>query len=289
MPPVKILVAGASGLIGREAVRIAKERGHWVRTLSRDPRRAVSLEAIADDVRTADATDPKALAGICDGIDVVVSAVGAPVSPNAKAKTAFADVDRAANLALLAEAERAGARRFVYVGVHTGESYADTAYVRAHTDVEDAIRASKLECCVVRPTGVFGAFGELLDMARKGPLPVIGGGAAQTNPVHEADVAEAVIDAAESPAPVERDIGGPETLTRRRIAELAFEALGKRPFLVPVPVWAMRMGAWLFGLVNQRAGEFLQFIVRASTCAAVAPSAGKRELGAYLNAIAKRS
>jgi hypothetical protein len=37
-------------------VRLLKERGHYVRTLSRAPGRAAKLNAMADDVRLGDAT-----------------------------------------------------------------------------------------------------------------------------------------------------------------------------------------------------------------------------------------
>jgi len=130
---MKILVAGASGLLGGEVVRLLKERGHYVRALSRDPGRAAKLKAMADDVRLGDATLPGTFDGVCAGIECVVSALGAPVSPSAKGTRSVADVDLAANLALLAEAKRAGVRRYIYVGVHTEAAYAGGAYVRAHT------------------------------------------------------------------------------------------------------------------------------------------------------------
>ena len=53
---MKILVAGASGVVGRQVVELLKQRGHQVRTLSKDPERARSLRLVADDVRLADAT-----------------------------------------------------------------------------------------------------------------------------------------------------------------------------------------------------------------------------------------
>ncbi len=278
---MRFLVAGASGLIGKEIVAALKQRGHWVRTLSRDPERAKALTARADEVVVADATAPGSLRATCQDVEVLISALGAAVSPSAPGSRSFAAVDAAANLALLEEAQRAGVRRFVYVGVYTSESYASTAYVAAHTQVEQAIRASGLEYGFVRPTGVFGAFVELLELAKKGPLPAIGGGAALTNPVHEADVAAAVVDAALGPGNVEVDIGGPDELSRRAIAELAFRALGKRPRILTMPSWVLGAVAALYRLFNRRVAEFLRFIIQASTHSCVAPKLGKRRLEAY--------
>ena len=275
---MKVLVAGATGVVGREVVLLLKRRGHFVRTVSKDPERAERLRSLVDEVRQVDATAPGGVQGTCQGLDVVVSALGAPVSPSGKGRQSFADVDLKANLHLLAEAQRAGIRRFVYVGVFTEPVYADTAYVTAHARVERAIRAAGLEYGFVRTTGLFGALAELLPMALKGPVPLIGDGSAVTNPIDERDVAEAVLRAVEAAGSTEADIGGPETLSRRQFAEAAFTALARPPWLVKMPVWAMRIVGGLYGLFNRRMAEFLRFIVLAATHSCLAPTTGKRLL-----------
>lgn len=285
---MKILVAGASGLVGREVVRLLVEAGHAVRTLSQDEGRAAALRALTDDVRIADATREGALRGVCDGVDVVVSALGAPVLPG-RARRSYGEVDRVANERLVAEAARAGVRRFVYVGVFTTPAYAGSAYVRAHHDVERRISRSGLEHGFVRATGIFGALAELVPMARKGPVPLIGNGSAKTNPVHETDVAEAVIRAVLAPGSTEVELGGPEVLTRRGIAELAFRACGKPPRLIAMPVWLMRVVAWLYRFTNRRMAELLAFVIPASTTDCVAEAGGTRKLGAYFEDVAARA
>jgi uncharacterized protein YbjT (DUF2867 family) len=286
---MKMLVAGASGLVGREVVRLLVEAGHEVRTVSREPKRAEALRKLTPDVRILDATVEGALRGVCDGVDVVVSALGAPVTPNALGRASYADVDLKANLALLDEAKRAGVRRFVYTGVYTTPDYAETAYVRAHSEVEARIRASGLSYGVVRPTGVFGALAALLPMANKGPIPLIGDGLARTNPVHERDVAEALVRAAEARGPLELELGGPEVLTRKRIAELAFAACGKPARFVRLPGWLMSAIAFAYGVFNRRMGELLRFVILASTRSCVAPTAGTRALGPYFEQAVKES
>jgi uncharacterized protein YbjT (DUF2867 family) len=284
---MNVLVAGASGIIGREVVRRLAAAGHTVRTLSQDPERAERLRAFTSDIRIADATQPGTLANLCDRVEVVVSALGAPVLPGA-ARRSYAAVDLVANRALLDEARRAQVRRFVYVGVFTTPVYADSAYVRAHAEVEGLVRASGLEYGFVRTTGVFGALSELVTMARRGPVPLIGDGRAATNPVHETDVAEAVERAVTAARSTEESLGGPETLTRRQIAELAFAACGRRPRLLAVPVWLMRLIAWLYGLGNRRMADLLAFVIPASTKDCIAPVVGRRMLRLYFEEVAKR-
>jgi uncharacterized protein YbjT (DUF2867 family) len=48
---MKILVAGATGVVGLEVVRLLKQHGHFVRTISKHPERAERLRPIADEVR----------------------------------------------------------------------------------------------------------------------------------------------------------------------------------------------------------------------------------------------
>lgn len=275
---MRVLVAGATGVVGREVVSLLKQRGHFVRTVSKDPERAAALRQIVDEVLLLDATDAARVEGSCQGLDVLVSALGAPVSPSGRGRRSFAEVDLKANLNLLAEARRAGVRRFVYVGVFTQPVYAQTAYVTAHARVEQAIRDAQLEYGFVRTTGVFGALAEMLPMALKGPVPVIGDGHAVTNPIDERDVADAVLRAVEATGSTEVDIGGPETLSRRQIAEAAFTALSLPPRLVTMPVWALRIAAFIYGLFNRRMGEFLCFMLLAVTHPCVAPTPGKRRL-----------
>jgi len=284
---MKVLVAGATGVVGREVVSLLKQHDHFVRTVSKDPERAKPLHRLVDDVRVLDATLASSVEGTCEGLDVVVSALGAPVSPSGKGNRSFLDVDLAANLNLLAEAERAGVRRFVYVSVFSELVYRDTSYVTAHALVEKAVRAAGLEYGFVRTTGVFGSLAEMLVMALKGPVPVIGDGSAVTNPIDERDVADAVLCAVEAKGSTEVDIGGPDTLSRRQIAEAAFAAVGRKPRLVTMPVWAMRLIAWLYGLFNRRMGEFLRFFVLAATHSCVAPTPGSRRLFDHFAARAK--
>lgn len=278
-----VLVAGATGALGRCVVSSLASRGWKVRALSRDAAKARALPGVAT-VHGGDALTPSTLAGAFEGCDAAFSCLGASIDPSpAKGIRTYRDVDIPANRALIDAARAAGVGRFAYVSLFHDETMRRTLdYVVAHEAVVDHLRASGMAWNVLRPTGFFSAFAMLLDLARLGLAPVFGDGRAETNPIHEADLAEACADAIEGSAPQELSLGGPETLTRRAAVELAFEALGKRPRTLSVPPWMVRAMCRPLRLVLPRTAQITEFVTYVSTNTCVAPPRGERRLGDYL-------
>ena len=280
---MRVLVAGASGAIGRGVVALLRKRGDTVRALVRRARPAGALgEGV--EIRALDAARAEALAGICEGVDAVVSCLGAPVSMSFGARASYLSVDTPANERLLDQALRANVSRFVYVSLHVEPAYAHTAYVRAHEHVVDRLRrADTLTGTVIRPTGLYCAMADFLGLARRGFAPLIGDGRARTNPVHEEEVAAACVDALGG-GPGDVELGGPEVLTRREIVELAFAALGRRPRLLRVPPWLFRAMGALARPLHPRMGELMRFFAAVAATDAVAPARGHMRLSEYFAA-----
>ncbi len=87
----KILVAGASGHLGRYVIKGLDERGHWIRALVRDAAPVRSIEHAIDDTSVGDATKPETLRGACDGIELLFFSGACPrrgVGPLALARAA---------------------------------------------------------------------------------------------------------------------------------------------------------------------------------------------------------
>ena len=70
---MRILIAGATGYLGRRLVKEAHARGHVVRALVRTPERLADAADSVDEVFVGQATDPSTLDGLCDGVDVVIT------------------------------------------------------------------------------------------------------------------------------------------------------------------------------------------------------------------------
>ena len=70
----KIVLFGASGMIGRRVLAEALERGHEVTAVVRDPSKITAASEKLK-VRTGDVTDPAAVTRLAQGADAVIAAV----------------------------------------------------------------------------------------------------------------------------------------------------------------------------------------------------------------------
>lgn len=284
---MRVFVAGSTGYLGRHIVRELKDRGHYVRALARDSARLEPVRDAVDDVFTADATDREALAGCCDGIDAVVSAIG--LVGKGGRQTCW-DVDHGANRNLLEEAERAGVGKFVYSSVAHAPALEKLQLVRAKRAFEQDLRTSGMAYTILFPNGFFSDFDAYLDMARKGRVYVFGDGHFRINPIDGADVAAAAADALTADVS-EVELGGPDVLTHEQIAQEAFHALGRTPRITRIPAWLITSGLVLMRrLTPLRVHGVIEFPLTVLTHDLISPTTGRRHLADhYQQAATSRS
>ena len=282
----KILVAGASGRLGKAVMGELRRRGYKTRALVRDTSRLNGSAPLAGEVFACDARRAETLRRVCEGVGVVVSAMGASLRlGHTRDGGGYREVDLGANLNLLECARASGVRKFVYVSLHGAEGLRGLGYVDAHEEFVEALAASGMNYTVVRPTGFFYVFEEIFKMAERGRVLLVGDGGVRTNPVHEEDVARECADAVEV-GERELHVGGPETYTRREIAELAFSSLRREPKITSLPPGLVRSLIKPVRLFDQRLYDFCDFGVAVSTRDIVAPPAGKRSFRKYFEQLA---
>lgn len=273
----RVLVAGATGYLGGFVAQELKRRGHFVRALARSPEKLEAIRDCLDEVVEAEITRPETLEHVCDGVDVVFSSIGLT---RQKDGLAFRDVDFQGNLNLLAAALRSGVKKFVYVSAFNGRGLRHLEIVEAHEEFVDILKVSGLEYAVLRPTGYFSDMGEILEMARKGRVWLIGSGEHSTNPIHGADLAGVCADAIEG-REGEIDVGGPETMTWKNMVSLAFGVLGKPVRVTRIPE---RMMWWIVRLIrpfSRHRAELLAFFTTMATMDMVAPERGSHTLAEH--------
>jgi uncharacterized protein YbjT (DUF2867 family) len=273
----RVLVAGATGYLGGFVAREFKARGHFVRALARSPEKLEHISDSIDEIVKAEVTKPATLENVCDGIDVVFSSVGIT---RQKDKLTFQDVDYQGNRNLLDAALKTGVKKFIYVSVFNGPNLLHLDIVRAHEDFVQDLKTSGINYAIIRPTGYFSDMGEFLEMARKGRVYLIGQGKKRANPIHGADLAVVCVDALEGENK-EIDVGGPEVMTYREIAELAFKSLDKSTRITSVPLWVMKLVIAATRIFTRHQAELLAFFTMAMTSEVVAPATGSHTLGEY--------
>jgi uncharacterized protein YbjT (DUF2867 family) len=119
--------------------------------------------------------------------------------------------------------------------------------------------------------------GEFFEMARKGRVWLIGSGESRVNPIHGADLAVCCADAIDGDQR-EIEVGGPETLTWREVAALAFRVLDRPAQVSAVPEWLTWSVVRVVRLFNRHQGELLAFFTTMATRDVVAPHRGTHTL-----------
>ncbi|MBS1810086.1 MAG: SDR family oxidoreductase [Acidobacteria bacterium] len=278
----KILVAGASGKVGQSTIKELKKQGHTVRAVLRDRTKLGALADAVEEIIIADACEPHTLRGVCANIDVVISTIGGSLQlGRTKGKAGYWEVDFQANKNLLAEAQAAQVRKFIYVSVFQAEQMKGIVYGEAHAAFEEELKQSGLDYSLIRPTGIFYIFEEFVKLARKGIMPLIGNGQVQTNPIDEAEVARWCVEAIKAEEKI-FNLGGPDVFTRRQISELCFDAIGKTPRFIRYPVGLMRALVAPVKFFDRRLYDLLAFGIFVSTVDNVAPQVGVNKLDSYL-------
>jgi uncharacterized protein YbjT (DUF2867 family) len=253
-----------------------------VRALVRRPEQGAAL-AEADEIFVGEVTDPSTLGDVAAGVELVCSTIGITRQHDG---VGYEQVDFAGNLALLREAERAGAARFLYVSVlHGPELRRTVALAAAKERFVDALRASSLASTVVRPTGYFSDMESFFDMAGRGVAFVFGNGRQRMNPISGADLARACVAAADDVEDLA--VGGPDVLGQEEIVDLAFDALGKKPRVLHVPTPLITGSIGLMRHVTpQRINGPAEFLAAVMTRDMVAPATGTERLADHFATLA---
>ena len=230
-----VFIAGATGYLGRHLCSEYRRRGWRVVALVRDASAAQDLAA--DTLIEAEATKPNTLAGVMEGADLLVSALGITRQADG---LGYWDVDYQANLNLLIEAQRAGIRRFAYIHVLNARKMRHVPLVAAKSAFVSALQDADIASTVIAPSGYFSDMADFLSAARFGRMWLFGSGAHKINPIHGADLAAATADAiAERRAWL--DVGGPDVFSQSELTRAAFAAVGKPVKVTRLPDWLRRI------------------------------------------------
>jgi len=228
---MKLLVTGGSGFLGGYVLREAARRGH----------ETVALARSADAVSTVAAGGAQPITGDLDAVGRLSETFAAA---RCDALVNLASLGFGHGPAIVAAAEEAGISRAIFVSTTAVTTTLAAPTKRVRLAAEERIRSSGLDWTILRPTMIYGAPGDrnlsrLLALLTRTPiLPVPGGGAHLQQPVHVADLAGAVLTAAERPGVAGScyDVAGPQPHTFGELLAISARAVASRTRFIPVPL-----------------------------------------------------
>ncbi|MEM7613225.1 MAG: NAD(P)H-binding protein [Pseudomonadota bacterium] len=238
-----ILLAGATGYIGRHVAARLIDAGYTVVAISRSAdTRIAGCRVITVDITQADALQ-NALAG--EQFDAIVSCIA---SRNGAPHDAWL-VDHDANQHLLAAGQAAGARHFVLLSAICVQR-PRLAFQQAKLAFETSLMNSGLRYSIVRPTAFFKSLsGQIARVTAGKPFLVFGDGRQTAcKPISEQDLAQFIVDCLTDTDKHNQilPIGGPgDAITAREQGELLFSLVGREPRFRQIPPVMFRVVAAL--------------------------------------------
>lgn len=255
---MKVLITGATGLIGAALAARLVSRGHHVVRAARQPRgHDAEQGALAVDFSQLPSRDwwmPR-----LRGVDVVVNAVGIFQECGS---TTFENVHTRAPAALFQAASDVGVRCVVQLSALGADEHATTRFHTSKRAADDLLRGLPVPSVIVQPSLVYdpeGTSAALFNRLALLPIIAIPASPAPLQPVHLEDLIEVLTRLIEQPpAASSRTVQavGPEALTLKAYLLALRRMLGgsKAPPMLEVPTALALWGARaLAAIVPRRA------------------------------------
>lgn len=261
---MRVAMFGATGFVGRYLVDALLGDGHELSVLVRPDSLDKLARATECQVTFGDLASSAAIDAVVSGCDGVIYSVGILEEDRSTGAT-FEELQYQAVCRVIDAARRSDVGRFVLISAN-GVKIDGTPYQQTKLRAELELTASGLDYTIFRPSVIFGdprgamEFATQLarDMVRP-PLPAVaffngwmpGRNPVLLSPVHVQDVADAVEKSLRSDDALGQviDLGGPDTLAWSDIVRRIGAAIGRRKFMLPMPIGLMKLAATLFGWI----------------------------------------
>lgn len=308
IPPSRILVTGATGMVGRALTRRLSANGERVRVLVRRRNESFDQEPFVEQV-CGDLGDPEAVDRAVQGVEIVYH-VGAAMG-GGRAEFQRGTVCGTSNI--ISACLRHSVKRLVYVSSLTvldhaghlpGQPVTELSALEPHAEqrglytqskleaeklVKEAVRDRQLPAVILRPGQIFGAGAEKIPpsgMIRvAGSWLALGSGKSQLPLVYVEDVVDALLAAAERDNIIGSilNLVDPEVVTQNEYVELCRRVPGNHIRLIRVPrlvFYCLGTFAEIVGRMVRRAPPISRYRIRSARPLAPCDcSAAKEKLG----------
>jgi nucleoside-diphosphate-sugar epimerase len=255
-----IALTGATGFIGQHLLRELPKRGYRLRVLLRRPS-VVPMESASAVV--GDLARPQNMTAALADVDAVIHSAGLAHAMSGLPEDDYRVLNTEATIALARAAQRAGAKRFVFLSSiraqcgataehvltealapEPTEAYGRSKLAAEHGLANLALDWVALRLVLVYGPGVKGNMAELLRFARA-PYPLPLGGLNGRRSLLSLDNLVAAVDTVlKAPGPLRRPliVADPEPLTIPQMIGAVRRGLGRRPGLIPLPPAVLKAG-----------------------------------------------
>jgi 2-alkyl-3-oxoalkanoate reductase len=268
----RVLMTGATGVVGRLAIPQLLERGYRVTAVGRTAEKRAQLKALGADDVALDIFDVESARHAIAGHDAVINLATHMPSSAVRAFLPWSwrendRLRREGSAALAQAALAAGVARFIQesfapVYVDGGARWIDeewpqrpAPYNRTVIDAEQSaarFTAGGGAGVVLRFAGFYGPdplLRDIVAVVRRGWGPLVGRAGAYWSSVSHEDAAAAVVAALELPAGA-YNVSDDEPLTRREWVDALADAAGVAPPRL-LPAWAVALGGALAELLSR--------------------------------------
>ena len=252
-----ILLIGGNGFVGRVIAAQLQLAGYSVLIPTGHLAAARELRMLPKvHVEDADIHDFDELQSLCGRIDkngAVINLVGVlhdkPAQPYGKAFKA-AHVDLPKNI--ITAMQLHGLKRYLHMSALGADSNGPSMYQRSKGDGEAAVKASNLDWTIFRPSVIFGAQDQFINLFSKltklFPAMPLANHQAKFQPVSVDDVASAFVKSLSMPQTIHQsyDLVGPTVYTMKEIVEFAARRAKTSCAIIPVPAFVGYLQALAF-------------------------------------------
>ena len=252
-----ILLIGGNGFVGRVLAAQLQTAGYSVLIPTSHPAAGRELRMLPKiHLEDADIHEFDELQSLCARVKsngAVINLVGVlhdkPAQPYGKVFQA-AHVDLPKNI--ITAMQLHGLKRYLHMSALGADSNGPSMYQRSKGDGEAAVKASNLDWTIFRPSVIFGAQDQFINLfarlTKLFPAMPLANHQAQFQPVSVDDVASAFVKSLTMPKTIHHsyDLVGPKVYTMKEIVEFAARKSKTSCVIIPVPAFVGYLQALAF-------------------------------------------
>ena len=257
----RLLIVGASGVLGSAAAKHFITKGLHVKCFVRNKEKAAELAEAGGELVVGDLTNEASIIEACKNVDVVIASAHGMLG---KGKNKSENVDDAGHKNLVDAAAKANVQQFIYASINGLYANHPIDFFRTKYAVEQHLINSGLNYTILRlPAFMEWHAHKLLgkSIIDKGKVTILGKGENPTNFIAVDDIVQALNIMVGNQVYYNKiiNLAGPENISRNQVAGIYGRLLNKTPKVSHVPVGALNVLAAIINPFHPGVARIMKF------------------------------